>query len=691
MPGGHSIATRAIVLRIPALMMVVIVTGCAALRHGEPILDNPIVEHYRQLAEQVAAPEPESSDSTEPVSLGEGRPLVAPSRDELRAISLEEAVKLAIENNQILRQNAQFLSPQNPMLANPDGVASIYDPSIQNTGVLFGSRGTEAALSDFDPRFSVTMKGGRDALAQNSILQPGNVLTNDYTQSESRLDQQLMTGGIFSLTQNWAYSDSNAPTNLFNSAFTGALGAEFRQPLWAGAGRQYTAVAGPVSQQARGFSYVNQGVVIARINNRLAEIDFEENLLNLLREIGEVYWDLYLSFREFEAEDSNANSAKQMWDDALGKFETQLIGESEEAQAEETYHDATARRDQALGQLFQQEARLRRLLGLPIEDNMVLYPSAQPEHREIKPQRAICLYEALTNRIELRRQKTNIQSLELQLIAANNLANPRLDLVVGGSLNGFGRRLITGGTDDGVTSEGFNNAYASLLRGKETSWNAGIEYTVPLWLRSQRSQVHQLEFRVVKAKRALAMQEDEIARELYVVLQSMQRWHALMQSNRRRVAAAQRRFDAATAEYQDAMRIGIDPVLRAEMSLAQAKVAFHRSQAEYNKSLRDLLYRMGRLPARDGIELVDFEGLPLHPPNSQSPLDIDLPAPSATQQQQYSSPTVLPDSVESDERAVPHNVTPMLYEQRSWEDDVRVNQALELPANRLIPHSESDE
>ena len=617
-------------MRLAVAVFAIGLAGCAALK-GVPAVDNPMVEHYRRIAENVAFPvEGKQEELPESQSMGEGRPLVDPKDEELRAISLREAVQIAIQNNKILRQNAQFLSPQNPILQNPDGVPSVFDPDIQNTGVLFGSRGTAAALSDFDPKLSSSFTAGRDANGQNSIFQPGALLTNDNGQAQFQLDQQLLSGGTVSLLHNWTYSDSNTFNRLFGTTYVGQMGVQFQQPLWSGFGREVTSIAGPTTQQARGFSFVNQGIVIARLNNRIAEIDFEENLQNLLREIGEEYWDLFQSYREVEAEKANVDAAKQMWDDVQGKAQAGLIGEAEEAQAEDAYHEATARKDQALAQLLQHETRLRRLLGLPIEDGKLLHPSDEPQFLEIQPKRAICLFEALTNRIELRRQKTNIRSLELQLTAAKNLANPSLNFVAGYSLNGFGNKLLTGGTSDGITMEGFNNAYASLLRGKETSWNMGLQYTVPLWLRSARAQVQQLEYRILKARTGLAAQEDEIGRELQSVMQTMQHSHALLQTNRRRFVAAQRRVDAAKSEFGIAGRIAFDAVLRAEISLTQAEVAYYRSLGEYNKSLRNLMYRMGRLSSVDGIELMDSDGLPLHPksdPNSD-PMPEGAPPPS---------------------------------------------------------------
>ena len=598
------------------------ICGCAAWRSREPRVENPVVDYYRHVAERIGYPEGESISERPQPHLGETRPLIEPRTDERWSILLAEAVQLGLRNNAIVRQDAQFLSQGNPLLANPDAVPSVFDVEIQSDGVLFGARGIHAALSDFDPRFTTNMQWGRDENVQNNSLlsgglPKGSVLVDENAQFQSRLEQQLLTGGTFAINHNWNYSGSNQPNRLFPSAYTGIMGAEFRQPMWAGGGREFTSIAGPSIQRARGFSYVNQGIVIAKINTRISEIDFQETVQNLVREIGNLYWDLYQSWQEYEAEKSTATASRQLWDEVKAKFQAQIVGGAEEAQAEDTYYEAVARQDLTLSTFFQTEARLRRLLGLPICDGLVLFPNDHPIEAEIAPDRARCLYEAYLNRLELRRQKTNIQSMELQLTAARNLAHPRLDFVSGYRLNGFGDQLIANGTSDGITAEGFNSGYGSLFRGKETSWNLGFEYSISLWQRAERAQVRQMEVRLVKARTALAAQENEIAYELNAVFQNMQRWLRSARNNKQRHLAAKRRVEAATAEYHNAGRTGIDPVLRAEISLTQAQVAYHRSIAEYNKALRELLFRTGRLLSEDGIELLRADGQSLFMTPSQ--------------------------------------------------------------------------
>src|SRR5579863_5169344 len=85
------------------------------------------------------------------------------SRDEIWDLSLAEAIHLALVNNKILRVRGDFRTTGSQILANADNVPSVYDPAVRDSGVLFGGRGVEAALSAFDPTFNTQMVWGSNA------------------------------------------------------------------------------------------------------------------------------------------------------------------------------------------------------------------------------------------------------------------------------------------------------------------------------------------------------------------------------------------------------------------------------------------------------------------------------------------------------------------------------------------------
>jgi outer membrane protein TolC len=626
------------------------IVGCASWRGTEPRFENPLVAHYDKLAREIAEPDTTIRSQAPPPSMGEGRSLTAPNPEDRWLLTLAEAVRLGVENNTIIRQNAQFMSPNNPVMQSTDSVPSAFDPAIQNAGVLFGQRGTDAARSDFDPRLTSTTKVSRDENVQNifSTLFPNNVLATEGVQNQTRLEQQLLSGGVFGINNNWNQVQSNQTNQLFQSTYTGVLGVDFRQPLWAGAGREYTAIAGPLTQRARGFSYVNQGIVIAHINKRLSEIDLQENLQNLVREIGDLYWDLYQNYRDYDSDRQTSKLAKDLWERAKGR--EGIDPGVEEAQAEDAYYESKSREELALSNLFLTEARLRRLLGLTLDDPRLLYPCDEPREDEVTFNRAMCLFDALVNRLELTRQKVNLQSLELQLLAAKKLIAPRIDFVSGYSMNGFGKSFynsnpsVTSINPGSVQSTEFNSAVTNLFSGKETSWNLGVEYSLSLWLRQEKAQVRQLELRLAKGRAALASQEDEISHELNTVLMTIKRAHSMSKITRRLVRAAKRRVIAAESDYEAGNKSN-DLALRALTSLTQAQASYSKSISEYNKSLRDLLFRTGRILPADGISLLGIDGLPVAPPpyhDLPSPRDSDKEPTPGNEMEEDSDPELPP-------------------------------------------------
>ena len=612
--------------------------GCAAWRGTDPHIQNQFVEYYDRLAREVAEPDPTIRSSVLPPSMGTGRELKAPNLENQWILSLAEAIRIGVENSTIIRQNAQFMTPNNPILQSPDGVPSAYDPAIQDAGVLFGSRGVDAALSDFDPRWQTSVKYGNDQNFQNTTLAapPDNILATEGIQYQTRLEQQLLSGGIFGVNNNWNYQQTNQPNMFFNSSSTGVLGLDFRQPLWAGSGREFTSIAGPLTQRARGFSYINQGIVIAHMNKRLSEIDLQENLQNLVREIGDLYWDLYQNYRDYESEKETSKTAEATLDRARERRE--IDPKIEELQAEDAFFESKTREELALSNLFLTEGRLRRLLGLSLDDSRLISPSDIPRTDLISMNRSTALYEALVNRTELTRQKLNLQSLELQLVAARKLVAPKLDFVAGYGLNGFGQNFYSNqslSVNDNLKNYNFlepqsllvgpNSAVSSLMGAGQKSWDVGFEYSIPLWLRQEKAQVRQMELKVAKGRAALAAQEDEIAHELNSVLMTIKRSHSMLTITRRRMKAAKERVDTARVDYIEGLKSN-DPLLRALTSETQAKSAHYRSVTEYNKALRDLLYRTGRILPVDGISLLGTDGLPVLPPAELGREYKDVPA-----------------------------------------------------------------
>ncbi|MFQ5731412.1 MAG: TolC family protein [Planctomycetaceae bacterium] len=590
--------------------------GCVA---PVPSLLSSDRDDYTRIAGQIDYRDARSTPSRPVAEVAAPRTLRNRRNDTPLKISLRYAIHTALANNHVIRKNAQFLSPQNGLYTN---APSLLDPDIQGSEVLFGLRGVDAALADFDPQIGTSMLGGRNEALQNSLLfgvPPGTELQQDSLLFRSGVSKQFQDGSLIRIGHDWDYNSSNLLGQLFPSTYAGNLRGEYRRPLWAGAGVGFTRVAGPYNPEFGAITGVGQGIVIAQINNNISRADLQATVRNLVRDVKDVYWDLFVANQKYRSAIVSRDSARgemqrlKKLDEAGLKLGRD--GRAARYQAEAAYYARVAEADAALSEAFTTETRLRRLIGLPVNDGTVIRPADNPAREEIVPDWRTCLQEALTHRQELRKQKWHIRSLELQLRAAESLTRPQLDFVSAAQLNGFGDKLLgRSGTSGPATKSG----YGSLVSGDQIGWTVGLEFSMPLGFRFARSQVRNLALRLVKSQRVLAAQELEISHELAVAFQNLAMHYANMKSNSARIVPARKRVQVLADLVNPKIGGGAggadtDTLLRAQRELAEAELAFSRSAAEYNKAIGELDYRKGTLLEHNAIHLADAD----HPPDTQ--------------------------------------------------------------------------
>jgi outer membrane protein TolC len=585
-------------------MQALLLCGAAGCRSAQvSYFGDAELTHYRDKMLAVEYPNVDQATPQEVSFSQRPRTIKEPSADETWEMTLLQAVHTAVTNNKMIRTRTN----SQQLLSNPTASPSIYDPALGETGYLFGNRGVEAALSDFDAQFSASTQWGNNATIQNSFSTfQNNSDTGSFTSS---LQKTLATGGSFAVNHNWNYLSTNSPFVPISSNYTGTLQAVFNQPLWAGAGVEYTRIAGPPRAGLGAITGVSQGVSIARINCDIDVADFELAVTQMVKDVEDLYWELYLAYRQFDAEKANRESVHRSWVEVKAKMDAGARGGSaaDEAQARENYFDAQARVETALSNIFVTENQFRKLLGLAVNDGKIIRPADDPMEAEFVVQWESSVLDALTRRAELRRQKWQIKSLELQYRAAENVANPQLNFVSSYQVNGFGANLLS------YENTPNNSMYTSMGNTNLTGWTTGLQFAMPIGLRTVRMQLHNIELQLIKARAALAAQEQDINHDLAEAVQRIDAAYRIAQTQLDRKIAAVKRVEATMALYEVGARdeqnqgVTLDLVLRAQASNAAAEVAYFTSLINYNKAITEFHWRRGMLLEVDGIQLAEGE------------------------------------------------------------------------------------
>ncbi len=565
------------------------------------------LQYYKGLATKIDFANCPDPDNPVAYASQEPRRIRHLRKDRIWDLTLSEAIHIALKNNKIIRTREQINFPRNPLVQNPDQIPSVFDPALQETGVLFGQRGVEAALSDFDAQFSTSLEWNHNAQIENNegltavpLVNGLPTLIQDQGTFKARLDKTFADSSELSFINEWDYLQNNVTGNLFPSVYTGFVRAEYRRPLLAGSGTDYTRIAGPLSKSFQG---VANGVVIARINSDIAIADFEAAVHALVRDVQTVYWDLSLAYHAYDTERTNRENVLNTWRLIESKTKQGLEGGSaaDESQALDNYFEAQGRAQDSLANLYTVEEQFRRLLGLPVNDGRVIRPCDEPTVAEFIPDWHIALAQGITRRPEIRKQKWNIKSAELQLSAAKSLVRPRLDLVAGGQINAFGNTLIS---QQSELNQPDSSAFSSLAEAQQTSWNIGFEASIPLGLRNAHVQVRNHELQLAKARAALATQEQDVSHEIAEAFQNLDRAYTAAQNAFNRRTYAAERVAAYKAQYELKGTIA-DPLLRAQQSLAIAQVSYFQAITQYNQAVTNFYYRTGTILDESNVTIAE--------------------------------------------------------------------------------------
>ncbi len=615
----------------------VLATGC---QPQQPFYfkEDGDLSHYLDVATEIEYP-----DVNEP-SLAEVNcakaPLTLKNTDnyEMWDLPLEEAVHITLSNSQVMRQlgaRVQSFAPEtiSRTLVSPVAVTTTYDPALAEsvTGLSVGSpfqgSGPEAALSEFDAQLDASVFWEKNRRPQNransgiSAQISPIIFAQDTGVFTSGVTKTTADGTTFGFRNNTNYEGNNIPVFDPNTGFgfrglasdwTTNFEASFSRPLLQGGGTQYNRIAGPIdfNQYANGFGNPIDGVMIARIRTDQSLADFEGGVTNLTRDVEDAYWELYFAYRDLEARKLGRDSALETWKKTAALLKSGAIGGSadREAQSRSQYFLFRGQVEQALTDLYRAENRLRYIMGLSMSDGRLIRPSDEPTTARVAFDWTGIHCEAITRRVEIRKEKWEIKRRELELIAARNLMLPRLDAVGRYRWLGLGDQLF--GSGSGFIDQTTGNpaqdssAFDTLTSGEFQEWQLGLQLSVPIGFRRELSGVRHHELLIARERAILQDLELEVSHQLGEAVREIDNSYGLSQTNFNRRVASEKEVQAVDAAYR-ADRVTLDLLLDAQRRRAEAESAYYRSLIDYNKGIMNVHYRKGSLLDYNGVYLAE--------------------------------------------------------------------------------------
>lgn len=578
--------------------------------------------YHTHLQTRIEYPNVQSNLAPEVVAAPPPLTMENPSDIPARELKLQEAIQLALSQGEIIR------SLGGSVVQSAAGTTTRYDPAITESNP---NGGVEAALSAFDAQVAAQMFWQKNNSPNNTtflIFQP-SASEQDYTSFSYELSKRTATGASFAARHAVIYNSNNSPARLFASDFTGWFEAEYRQPLMRGAGIDFNRIAGPNS----GIGQYN-GVLIARINTDISLADFESGVITFINDVETAYWELFFAYHNLESQVAGRNSSLLTWQriKELQKVGARGGDAAAEAQARSQYYAFDIQVKDALAGingLYAKEQNLRYLLGMGMSDGTLLKPSSDPMDGEVIVDWNSALGDAVTKRVEIRRQKWNIKRRQLEMVAAKLNRRPTLDFLGQYRYRGLGDTLI----GNRNPNNSFDNLYQNIFEGDYQEWQAGVELGYPVGLRQASAAIANARWNLSREQALLKEQELKISHDLSTAARQIRRSFELMKSNYSRQESDRAQVEALQARYEEGLD-NINFLLQAQQQLATSQSSYFRSLVDYQLALRDFHREKGSLLNYNQVGLSETA----------------WPAPAyqdANERGRFFAPRANPDSVEA--------------------------------------------
>lgn len=271
---------------------------------------------------------------------------------------------------------------------------------------------------NLDPVFqNTTVFSHTTSLFPDTILSEAPSLIDTHNQVNSFVQQGLLTGGFVQATANYSYLKENSPADLINPDVSPVVQLFIKHNFLQGFGK---------AVNARDITVHEKGVTAARET-------FRSQLLNLVANVLNLYWDLAASQDELKVRRRALEGAQKTLEDTKKQIELGAVARVESYRAEAGV--STRRQELAIAQanLRQQELLVKNVLsreGLadPLIDEVNITPLDRMEVPETDDLPALrdLLARALAHRPDVAIAKIGDEQQEIRALGTVNGILPTL-------------------------------------------------------------------------------------------------------------------------------------------------------------------------------------------------------------------------------------------------------------------------
>jgi len=427
-------------------------------------------------------------------------------------LSLQDAIALAIENNldvelqrygpeqaqaSLLRAQAGGLlrgvttavaagpnSALNAVLGNTGGGAGGAAAGTANVSAGTTISATGTTLPNYDPVFSSSMNFAHNSRPQANTITSGGltaILLNSQTFANT-LTKGWSTGTTASFTWNMQSVLSNNPGLDLNASRNGSFQLNVTQRLLQGYGRAVN----------------NRNIIVAKNNVRVADLQFQLQLITTVAAVENLYWDLVSFNADYRVRQQAVDLARKLYEDNQKQVEIGTLAPIEVVSAKAAM--AARQQDLTISEtaLLQQETIIKNALSRTgtlspslAEARVIPTDSIQvPDTDTIRPLQDL-YEEAKRNRPEITQSVINVENSNVNIAGSRSQLRPSLDVTGSFNNNGLAGDInsILGRphSPDAYFVGGYGQVLSQLFRRNFPDYSIALQLNVPIRNRSAQA------------------------------------------------------------------------------------------------------------------------------------------------------------------------------------------------------------
>jgi outer membrane protein len=480
-----------------------------------------------------------------------------PPAPTVRRITIEDAVKLALENN---------LGVQ---------VARI-DPQVQDYNIA-------QARANWAPVLLSSVSNNSATQLPSDVLSGGgSTINNERFSTALGVQQNLKWGTFYQANWNSARSTTSFPLTTVDPQLTSSLNMRLVQPF------------------LRNFNIdaIRQQVLVGEKNREIAEIGLSETITSTSRNVRNAYWDLSFAIASLEVQRQSLELAQESLRNNRSRVEIGTMAPIDivEAEAEVALREESVILAEAAIQ--RAEDVLRALIydpAMPDFWNTRIEPVDAPAFQPIPVDIDGAVRTAIDRRTDLRSTRKSLEANDVNIRYFRNQTMPEVNAQLDYGLAGLGgtqfqrgEGVFGPGTGDiiGRTQRSYGSVLSDLFANRYPTWALSVNIGYPIGTSTAEAGLARARLQDRQAQTQLQNQQLQVATQVRDVGRQVQTNQKRVEATRASRQLAERRLEAEEKKFQAGMSTSFF-VFQAQRDLSQARANELRAVTDYNRSLVD--------------------------------------------------------------------------------------------------------